>query len=448
MFQLAKTHPRYPKYKPTNIDWIGDIPDGWEAMKLRFIWQFSSSGIDKKLDDNEPTVRMVNYTDVYGNKERKLTASREYMITTTSEEKKLAHQVSVWDLIFTPSSETIEDIWVSALIEEELPETVFSYHVSRFSFSQPIFHAFKKYLCNNTATYAQFSSKATWTTRKTLAREDFNSTLVVIPGTLEEQWEIAVYLDEKTALIDEAIAKKKQQIELLSEHRTALINNAITKGLDPNAEMKDSGIDWIGMIPRGWEIKKIKHLWRTFNGATPKSDIRDYWDWDIVWATPEDLSQLKDKYISESKRMITENWYQSCGTTIVPKDSVILSCRAPIGLLAISKVPLCSNQGCKSIVPNSHSLATFLYFSLLANKWSLDAISSWTTFKELSSKRLADFFIAIPSIEEQEEIVAYLEKETIYIDAMKEKIQRSIDLLQEYKTSLISHVVSGKIKVS
>ena len=110
-------------------------------------------------------------------------------------------------------------------------------------------------------------------------------------------------------------------------------------------QMKDSGIEWIGEIPESWNCRKIKYCFSLVAGATPKSGNADYWDGDIVWITPADYT-TESKYVSEGHKTITTEGMNSCATTLIPEGSIIFSKRAPVGLVAINTVPLCTNQGC------------------------------------------------------------------------------------------------------
>ncbi|MBI4377669.1 MAG: restriction endonuclease subunit S [Nitrospinae bacterium] len=259
----------YPKYKDSGIEWLGEIPEGWEIEKLRFIGRFTASGIDKKIVEGEPLVKIINYTDIYGNTIQTLKSDNNYMEVSCPEEKRRQHQVRKGDLIFTPSSETIEDIGLSAVVDEELENTAYSYHVLRFRFEKEVDHNFKKYLCNNDFVLNQFSSNAKGTTRQILNRENFNSTVVILPP-VDEQTAIATLLDQKTAKIDELIRKNETLVELLKEKRQAIISHAVTKGIPHHPplekggwgdlKMKDSGIEWLGEIQQGWEVKRLKYV--------------------------------------------------------------------------------------------------------------------------------------------------------------------------------------------
>jgi len=157
-----------------------------------------------------------------------------------------------------------------------------------------------------------------------LSRERLAAMQINLPP-IEEQQAIASFLDRETARIDALIQKKERMIELLKEKRIALITQAVTKGLDANVPMRDSGIEWLGEVPEHWRITSIKHIAKVVNGSTPSSSEPDFWDGDILWATPDDLGSLNDKYLCSTNRQITKEGYQSCGTTIAPGNSIVLS---------------------------------------------------------------------------------------------------------------------------
>ena len=208
----------YPKYKDSLINWVGKIPEDWDVTRLGNIGKFSSSGIDKKTLPNQPLVKMINYMNIYGNKDKVLDDKREYMVVSVSEEQKEKHPVKKGDLIFTPSSETEIDIGLSAVIDCELPNTVFSYHVLRFEFKNEVNHSYKKYLCNNPNVLFYFSANCKGTTRQILGRDEFRNALVILPP-LKEQEIISKYLDKYTLFIEKLVSKKEKLIELLKEKR-------------------------------------------------------------------------------------------------------------------------------------------------------------------------------------------------------------------------------------
>lgn len=279
-----------------------------------------------------------------------------------------------------------------------------------------------------------------------LAREDAYEHLVPFCSA-DEQCAIASFLDRETLRIDLLIEKKRRQIELLQEKRTALISHAVTKGLNPDVKMKDSGFEWLGEIPEHWALKPLKRTFRILNGSTPKSSEPTYWDGDIPWVTPDDLGSMKGDTLETTQRMITQEGYESCGTSLAPAGSLILSTRAPIGHLALAGVPMCTNQGCRSLAFRGEDNIRFYYYKLLAAKQELESWGQGCTFKELSRDRLGHVFLSSPPIDEQRAIAAFLDRETARIDAMIGKVRDSIEKLREYRTALISAAVTGKIDV-
>ncbi|MCP5499960.1 MAG: restriction endonuclease subunit S [Leptospiraceae bacterium] len=190
-----------------------------------------------------------------------------------------------------------------------------------------------------------------------------------------------------------------------------------------------------------WKSSKVKYIFSIINGSTPSSFIENYWDGNIVWVTPEDIN-LKEKYIFNSKKKITEEGYKNCGTTIIPKDSLVLTTRAPVGNIAISGLPLCTNQGCKSLVLKDKAVINYFYYKLLSMNKELNSISSGSTFIELSTDKLSSLTIPLPPLQTQKTIANFLDKETARIDKLIQSKEKLISLLEEKKQSMISQVVT------
>jgi type I restriction enzyme S subunit len=178
------------------------------------------------------------------------------------------------------------------------------------------------------------------------------------------------------------------------------------------------------------------------NGSTPQIGILEYWDGDIAWVTPEDLGELEVFEIRNSRRRITLEGYRSCGTTLVPAGSLVLSTRAPIGHLAVAAAELCTNQGCRSLVFRHDSAQKFFYFQLVAARAELESWGQGSTFRELATGKLQEVFIAEPPVGEQRAISAFLDRETVRIDVLVAKKERLIELLQEKRTALITRAVT------
>ena len=203
-------------------------------------------------------------------------------------------------------------------------------------------------------------------------------------------------------------------------------------------KMKPSGIAWIGDIPESWKTKKIKYYTEIVNGSTPDSSDFNCWDGPIKWITPADMDNTG--IISEGERTLTQYGYNSCGTTMLPKGSVVISSRAPIGKINITGDVLCTNQGCKSLVGKADN--RYLYYLLLAGQEELVRLGRGTTFIELSTYDLANFGIVLPKITEQLTIADFLDAQCAKIDSVVADIEKQIETLQKYKKSLITETVT------
>ena len=204
---------------------------------------------------------------------------------------------------------------------------------------------------------------------------------------------------------------------------------------------KDSGVVWLGEVPAHWEVLPLKSRFRVVGGSTPTAE-EEHWGGQVTWVTPGDLSALPSLDVDASARQITDKGLASCGATLVPPRSLILSTRAPIGSLAIASVPLCTNQGCKSLIPQKGIESRFFAYLLGNSTEALNVRGKGTTFLELSGDELASFKVSVPPPDEQMIVARFLDHETGKIDALIEEQRRLIELLKEKRQAVISHAVT------
>jgi len=184
-------------------------------------------------------------------------------------------------------------------------------------------------------------------------------------------------------------------------------------------------------FPIGWRKRRIGDIAEIVSGATPKTMVKEYWDGDILWATPKDLGQLNSIEISDTERKITKAGYESCSTKLLPPGSVLLSSRAPIGHLAINTKPMCTNQGFKSLIPKKGIFNRYLYWVLKGSVTELQNMGRGCTFDELSKGLLASLEIPVPPLDEQRRIVARIEELT-------RRAEEARQILREIEKELIS----------
>ena len=209
----------------------------------------------------------------------------------------------------------------------------------------------------------------------------------------------------------------------------------------PETEMKDSGIEWIGDIPKDWNSAPIKVNFDIYAGATPSSNNPIYWDGDIAWITPADY-KTEDKYVSCGKRHISQDGYDNCSAILVPANSIIFSKRAPIGTVAISKNELCTNQGCLSCVSKDDSNIEFYYYAMSIATEEFELKGSGTTFKEISLANFKNFRFAVPPLSEQQAIADYLDETCSKIDEIIAEAKASIDEYKKLRQGIIFEAVT------
>ncbi len=214
---------------------------------------------------------------------------------------------------------------------------------------------------------------------------------------------------------------------------------------NPKTSLRQTNIPWIWEIPKDWEVKKLKFIGKIVNWSTPTSSEKDYWDWEIDWITPTDLGNTENPNLYQSGRKITQLWLENCGTTMVPENSIILSCRAPIWSLGITKKKMCTNQGCKALITNSNMLYKYVFYHFIAWNEYLQSLWKWTTFQELSTTEFenSQFISPPPSI--QSAIANFLDQKTEKISTLISNKKKLIDLLQEQKQSIIHRAVTKGI---
>ena len=266
-----------------------------------------------------------------------------------------------------------------------------------------------------------------------------------------EQSVIATFLDRETAKIDTLIAKQERLIELLQEKRTALISHAVTKGLNPDAPMKDSGVEWLGKVPEHWSLSKLKYFTRFFGGGTPSRDILDYWNGEIPWVSPKDM---KTEEIDKTEEYITEEGLRNSSSQSVRLGTVLMVVRS--GILkhtipvAINSVPVAINQDMKAFIFSDKSCLNRFFLrwvqglnELLLLAWAKQG----ATVESIEHTYLAETVIPLPPVNEQFSIIAFLDRETAKIDTLIAKARQMMEILKERRTSLISAAVTGKIDV-
>ena len=240
------------------LAWVDQLPDNWDAKPLRSAADYFVSNVDKVPDDDERSVRLCNYTDVYNNEF--ITLAIDFMQVTASEAEIARFGLAVDDVIITKDSESWDDIGVPALVRETADNLVCGYHLALLRpFKQEMDGAFLFRCLQAKPVRMQLELAANGVTRFGIPKSEIRTMRVPVPP-LAQQRAVTDYLDRETARLDALVVAKQQVLRLFAEKRQALITRAVTRGLDPSASLRDSGIPWLGEIPAHWEIKRLKHI--------------------------------------------------------------------------------------------------------------------------------------------------------------------------------------------
>ena len=211
--------------------------------------------------------------------------------------------------------------------------------------------------------------------------------------------------------------------------------------LRPYPEYRESEVSWLGRVPAHWEVRPTKRVFRHIvGGSTPKTGESRYWDGDVVWVTPSDISRTH--VLKSSARYITSAGRKSCSLELVPPDSIVLTSRAPVGNVAMAATSLCTNQGCKALIPKEGAQPRFYYFALTVLKEELQARAVGTTFGEISTERLATVPLPVPPLDEQRAAVRFLDDAFGRIHRYVAAKERMIELLGEQKQAIIHLAVT------
>lgn len=437
----------YPDYRDSGVEWLKEAPTHWTVRKLKYVASLRSSNVDKKSHDDEPPVRLCNYTDVYYNEH--INSAIAFMDATASTDEIERFSLKRGDVLITKDSEDPNDIAVPACVVDDLEGVLCGYHLAQVRPHPRIAHG--PYLARAFSASGirdQFNSQATGITRHGLSKDTIGSSLFFIPPP-NEQRAIVAFLDRETARIDELIAKKQRLIELLAEKRSALISHAVTKGLNPDTPMKDSGIEWLGQVPDHWDVVPLRYICSSIQTGPFGSQLHqsDYQPGGIPLVNPVHL--VNGHIVPGKNSAVDEDTCTRLARHILQDGDILFARRGEIGrcgLVSDHETGWLCGTGCMRVrLIDSHSP----YFNLLFNSYgfadnlTLNAVG--TTMLNINNTILACMVVPRPPLEEQRTIAAALNRRMTKFDELIAKVGNAIGKLREYRSALISAAVTGKI---
>jgi type I restriction enzyme, S subunit len=442
-----KTLRPYPEYKPSGVEWLGEIPVHWELKRLKLVaplqagYAFKS---DSFQDEGVPVVRMNNL------RRGKLDLSEVGHVAQSDAVDAFALRERDIVLGMSGSVGDTGSLGNFAVVREcDLPCQL-NQRVGRFHLRKPLNQDFLPFFIQSKTFTEPVILAATSTAQFNVSPNDIGSILVAVPA-LDEQEAIAKFLDRETARIDGLVAKKERLIALLQEKRTALISHAVTKGLNPAAPMKDSGVEWLGQIPAHWEVKRLAIVAsKITNGFVgPTRDI----------LVDNGVRYLQSLHIKngeirfDTPYFVRPEWSQAHAKSVLQEGDVLIVQTGDLGqCCAVTKQFENCNCHALIIVRLRDGIGSGFFLSAFLRshygRASLQCCQTGATLPHLECGKIREIPIALPPPSEQTEIVSYLDRETGKLDALAAKIRTGIERLQEYRTALISAAVTGKINVS
>jgi type I restriction enzyme S subunit len=428
---------RYAKYKDSGIAWLGEIPEHWEVIKLKYIGE-SIIGMTYSPDDVVPSkgtlvLRSSNIQD------GKLSLDDCIFIQKDIPDKL---RVRKGDILICSRNGSRSLIGKNITIDETTEGQTFGAFMTVFRTKLSEFVS--KYF--NSQVFNGQSGLFLTATINQLTINTINNFFIALPS-LEEQKAIAAYLNHKTAEIDELIAQKERLIELYEEEKTAIINEAVTKGINPDVKLKPTAINWLGDIPEHWSYCSLGYLSSLTSGGTPDRSNSEYWNGDIPWLK---TGEINYNIITSSEEFISQKGLENSSAKKALPGTILMAMYGQgntRGRVAILGIEASFNQATLAITPKKKLHINFLYCYLISVYKFIRDIGNETSQMNLSSGSIGKIPITYPPLKEQKVIAEYIEKETARIDAKIAKNKRIIELQKEYRTALISEAVTGKIKV-
>lgn len=423
---------RYSEYKDSGVKWLGEIPSHWEVVRGLAVF---SENKNKNTQLENSIVLSLSYGKIIVKKD---------IDSGLVPEEYSSYQIVKPGFIIVRSTDLQNDktsLRIGYVCNEGIITSAYLGLQVKGNNNDKYLYYFLHDWDITKEIYRHGNGL-----RQSLSWNDLRDVNVLLPP-LSEQDAIVRYLDAATSKIDKAIAMQQKMIDLLNERKQIIIQNAVTKGLDENVEMKDSGVEWIGMIPKHWEILKLKRCAFIKTGTTPPTNERKYFDGGrISWFTPGDMNDLHLEFAS---KMITKKAIDDKVGRLFPAKTIYF-----VGIGAtVAKVSACdfeasSNQQINAIICNKSLDYRFATYVLKSEQEFIRNMANYVTLPIINQSDTGLIDMIVPPKFEQQAIIAYLDKQMQRFDSAITNCQRQITLLQERKQIIINEVVTGKVKVS
>ena len=439
----------YPAMKPSDVEWLGDVPEHWDVRRLKTALARNDSGVwgdDADSDGGTVVLRSTEQT-IDGGWAISHPARR-----TLSSREKAGSLLAVGDLVVTKSSGSESHIGKTSLVTDHVAQlgACFSNFMQRFRCLPVLEPRLAWYVLNSRVGRQQlvFNSNTT-TGLANLNGTILGDVLLPIPP-LNEQAAIVRYLDHVDRRISRYIRAKQRLIELLEEEKQAIIHGAVTRGLDPDVRLKPSGAEWLGDIPEHWDVRRLKTILAERVTDGPHS-TPTFLASGVPFLSVDGIQA--GELVFENCRYVSLEDHQEFARKAAPRHGdILLGKAASTGKIARVKVDFeFSIWSPLALIRPSHSLVLpgFLEYALkdVSAQDQVEMLCTLNTQRNISMADIPRLILALPPVREQATIVRYLESETGDIDAAVDRARNGLELLREYRTRLIADVVTGKLDV-
>lgn len=431
MAELVKKYQQYDEYKDSGVEWLGEIPAHWEINRHKYVASFTKGKNPQEIfDEYSPDYYpYLSMDSLRGNSAHKY-APLVKNLYLVSENQPLI----IWD--GSNAGEFVRG-----------RRGILSSTMAAAKLNCMMNPNYYWYLC--VCIEPEMRKHANGMGIPHVNGDELKNISLVNPS-LSEQSKIASFLDFEIAQIDTLIEKQQTLIKLLKEKRQAIISHAVTKGLNPDAPTKNSGVEWLGEVPEDWEVCKIQYYAKIESGHTPSKTKEKYWEnCNIPWISLNDSKQLRVvDYISDTAFEISELGLANSSARILPKHSVVFTRDASIGLSAITTKEMAVSQHIIAWLPIKQKLSPeFLLLVFYGMEKEFDRYTFGSTIKTIGMDNIRSLTAAFPSLIEQKIIVEQCFGQLKTIDKTIEKSDALLMILRERRTALISAAVAGKIDV-
>ena len=425
--------PAYPKYKPSGVEWLGDVPEHWEIKRLRYLFSIRKGRLPTETFCSVTLEGDLPYL------------SMEFLRGETDAPNFVAQASS---LVCAEGGDLLL-LWDGSNAGEFLKakKGVVSSTVARLEIRQGE-KGFLSYACK--ALESQIKDQTVGMGIPHVSGDELKSCSLPYPNS-DEQRDIASFLDRETGRVDQLVTKKRELIERLKEKRTALISGTVTRGLNPNVKLKASDVEWLRDAPKHWEIKPVKFVARIGNGSTPSRENPSYWEeGDYPWLNSSVVNQEK---ITEAEEFVTTLALRDCHLPKITPPAVLIGITGQgrtRGMASTLLFEATINQHVAYLKPHpSRAEVGFLrrVFDMVYLFLRSESDGGGSTKGAITCEQIANLKIPLPPLPEQRFIAAYLDEETEKLDLLVGKVEEAVERLQEYRTSLITAAVTGKIDI-